>query len=87
MWFRTLTPSEKVRIRSLEDRVQTIEDVLAKNSKERKELLEIAESLDRITKRSFRLKEQLAKLEQPENIVEPEKTLQRADILRTYGRR
>lgn len=90
MWFRRLLPSEKVRISSLEERVSAVEEILQKNAKERRELLEVAESLDRITKRSFRLKEQLKALEldkesRDETLETPEVT--RAKLLQRFGGR
>lgn len=77
MWFKTA--SEKVRLDDLERRVAEME---LKFPKMHREVLEATETLDRITKRSFRLKEQLLKLEGTEGPKAENSPPNRHDLLR-----
>ena len=76
-WFKQ--GSEIVRIKTLEERLDALE---AKITKYQREILDATETLDRVTKRSFRLKEQLLRLEQTETPTQEKQGLSRHDLLR-----
>lgn len=67
----------KVQIDALEARLRVLEA-------QRGELLEYLERLDRITKRSFRLREQLERLEEKASPKVVERELTRNDILKRF---
>jgi uncharacterized coiled-coil protein SlyX len=81
-WFRN--GSEASKIQSLEARISALEGRMASAA----DLLEATERMDRVIKRSFRLTEQISKLEEKNerpvsnSLTNSTGQLTRADILR-----
>jgi hypothetical protein len=76
-WFSQ--GSDLVRLQALETRVDQLD---AKFTKVSREILEATETLDRVTRRSFRLKEQLLRLESDKEPIAQNSPVSRHDLLK-----
>jgi len=74
--------SDEVRLQGLELRVSALESKIASAA----DILEATERMDRVIKRSFRLKQQIDQLEEPKEAAKSA-ALSRHDLLRTLHSR